>query len=165
MALRIIRVVAPIVALICLYFAWDSWDRADGLESQRDNLAREIGQLRADIDNMTKLAPKPLKQREEAVEQVITQLIDDSELLGSSVRLNIQGSGIQWTPVRFDVEKTTLSMSTADVSSAALGYAYILWQVIQRQPARVISASIAAQGEVVSISADLEVYALSGSGR
>ncbi|MEE8410429.1 MAG: hypothetical protein V3T05_12545, partial [Myxococcota bacterium] len=114
----------------------------------------------SEIEELSKLDIRPLKPTEVALEELVARLIDDTELLGGSVRLELPEEGLVWQPINFGVTKMRLSVGTAAEIDGALGYFYILWQLILRQPVQVLGATIRRTSGVVMFTVDLELFAV-----
>ena len=74
----------------------------------------------------------------EALQSFLSRLIDDTELLGSSVRMNFEKAGVVWEPVEYGVQRTNLSLGTAAEKQAAMGYLTLLWQLLAQRPAQAL---------------------------
>jgi hypothetical protein len=153
-----------VLTLCCAYGAYHYYEAATELEAQLFAENQQLAAVERDVASLQGLEPKPLKAREETIEEFLGRLIDDSELLGSSVRLNVENGQLNWEPVRYGVEKARVSLSSAAEGSAALGYFSSLWQLIQERPVNVLDARIDVKGDVSTFNIDVELFALAGEG-
>lgn len=160
MALRILRIFFLIATVGALYTAYVEWE--DGNLAKTELMAELplFSAAMSEIEELSKLDIRALRSTDEALEELVARLIDDTELLGSSVRIEFPDRGLVWQPINFGVSKAQLSIGTAADSSGALGYFYILWQLILAQPVQVIGASIRRTEGVVMFNVDLELFAV-----
>ncbi len=162
MRVRLARLAMIVVSLMAFSFAYVSCERATERQGSIDTAVRQLSEVNNQIAALENVQPKPLKPRDETLEDILGRLVDDTELLGSSVRLNLDKGGLQWQPVRYGVDKAVLSISSAADNDAAMGYFSILWQLIQERPATVKTAKITVGESVSWFTIDVEIYALTG---
>jgi len=161
--LRLLRIVFILGTPVALVAAYQFYDAGKNLVGQRDRSKMQLTAYLAETATLSGAREKPLRPPEEALEELLAKLIDDTELLGTSVRMDV-GQGVQWQPLRFGVQKTKLSLSSASPAESAMAYFSILWQLIEAGPTSIMNAEISAQGDVVSFQVDLELLALQGDG-
>ena len=160
MGLRVLRALFLVGSLGALYVAYDEYESGNAAKSELMAELPLFSQAMSEIEELSKLDVKPLRETDDAVEELIARLIDDTELLGSSVRLEIPQSGLNWSPVNFGVTKCSLAVTTQATDSGGIGYFYILWQLIMRQPIQVTGAEIIRQPGVVGFTVDMELFAV-----
>jgi hypothetical protein len=163
--LRVARLFFIIGAVVAAYAAYDQLVVAGRLRTQTEALSQQVTAYLAASAETGKAPIVPLKTEEEALDDLLTHLIDGTDLLGSSVRLGVPKDGLKWEPVRFGVIKTKLTLSSAADAEASLGYFAILWKMIGEQPCRVSTVRIQAGGDTVSFDVEVELFALNGDNR
>jgi hypothetical protein len=160
--LRILRIVLILGMLAALYVAYDQYYRREAVLGEMATLLQQYSAIRGELDRLEKVTPKTLRPTSEAVENLIGRLIDDTELLGSSVRMESGQQGLKWEPVGHGVTKGKLSFITQNEKQAGLGYFALVWQILMRQPVRVLEAQIQSNSDVVRFSVTVEILALQG---
>jgi hypothetical protein len=164
MRLRVARGVMILLATVALYLAFESYYEGVQLRSRLDADAMALSALTSDIAMLRATPEKPLRGTEDTVDDFLGRLLEDTELLGSSVRLDLKPGGMLWVPVRLGVQKADLSLSSASETEAAMGYFTLLWELIKERPVSVRGARINV-GEAVSwFTIDVELFALAGEG-
>ncbi len=165
MRLQILRILFIVGAVVCVYLGYDWWEQASNAQIQLAEQVSQLERIRGQVVRFQAMpGGKPLQPREEALENLIVRLIDESDLLGSSVRIEVPKEGIVWQPVEYGVEKAMLSVTTATEETNALAYFAMLWTILQEQPVHVTKATISRNTEVVKFELDLEVYSYGGEG-
>lgn len=160
MGLRILRLLFLVGTIGSLYLAFDEWEAGNQAKAELMAELPLFSSAMSEIEELSKLDIRPLRPTEEALEELVARLIDDTELLGSSVRLELPDEGLVWQPINFGVTKTKISVGTAADATGGLGYFYILWQLILEQPVQVTGATIRRAEGVVMFNVDLELFAI-----
>ena len=160
MGLRVLRALFLLGSLAALYVAYDEYESGNAAKSELMAELPLFSQAMSEIEELSKLDVKPLRETEAAMEELVARLVDDTELLGSSVRLEIPKEGLSWSPVNFGVTKTKLAVTTQATAYGGIGYFYILWQLIMRQPIQVTGAEIGRKQAVVVFRVEMELYAV-----
>ena len=158
--MRIIQVVCGIGFLVASYFAVDAYQQTGVLESQVDVASTRLAQLKEDVLLLDHLSPRPLIKREEMLERFLTTLMDEAELLGWSVRLEVPKPSSRWKPVQYGIYKSPISLSSASETDHALGYYDVLWELIREKPVRFKKAHVRINESVSSLTLDIELFAL-----
>ena len=158
--MRILQIVFGMGALVAFYFAYSAYSQTGVLETKVSSAASRLAQLQADVKLLDHLSPRPLITREEMLERFLTSLMDEAELLGSSVRLEVPKPSSRWKPVQYGIYKAPISLSSASETVHALGYYDVLWELIREKPVRFKKARVTINQSVSSLTLDLELFAL-----
>ncbi|MEM6532075.1 MAG: hypothetical protein AAF654_05595 [Myxococcota bacterium] len=161
MAQRVARLLFIIAGLILLMMAYTEYEDVERAESTKRGVFSQVRSVANEIDQLKTAPPKPLQYREKAVQDLLARMVDDTELLGSSVRFDLE-SQLTWQPIKYGVEKARIQMSTAALAESAMGFFAILWALIQERPVNIIDGTIRMQEETVSFSVTLELFGLQG---
>jgi hypothetical protein len=151
-------------AIAAFYLAYTEYETGNATAAQYAVEMPLFTQVQQEMTELSSLPVKHLLPADEAVEEIVGRLIDDTELMGSSVRLQVPGQSVTWEEVAHGVQRTELKLTTSAEEQAALGYLAILWQLLQRQPVRIKQATITTAEEAVTFDVALELLALTGSG-
>ena len=162
MSLRILRGFLLIVMAAALYAAYDQYTAREAILSEIAAEMPAYNAVRQEMDQLSKLPTKTLRPADEALEELCGRLIDDTDLLGSTVKISLPPHGIQWQEVKHGVTKTTVSFESSADKNAGLSYFSMVWQLLQRQPVRVVEAFIKQDKELVHVGITVELLALQG---
>ena len=160
MHLRVIRTLFYVAALVALYLAFDQYEVAMEIDETLETQMPLLNAARLEMEQLSKAPAKPLLERDEALEELLVHLIDETDLLGGSVRLDVPDMGLEWRKVSFGVEKTSLAMSLSELEVRSLGFFHILWGLLDTQPVRITKADIKRNMEIVTLHVDLDLFAL-----
>jgi hypothetical protein len=161
-SLRVLRTLLIIGMIIAGYVAYDQYSRREAILAETATLLQQLAGTRNELGKLEKASPKNLRPPDEAIENLVGRLIDDTELLGSSVRMETGQQARQWETIGHGVTKTQMSFITQAEKQAGLGYFALVWQILMRQPVRVIEAQIDPSSDVVKFSMTVELLALEG---
>ena len=165
MSLRVLRLLFVIGAVVLGYVAYDEYTAGNNVQAQIASEMPIYQSVLSQINELNKAPVRKLLPAQEAIEDLVGRLIDDTDLMGSSVSLVIPSTGLKWEPVNHGVQKTSFALTTASEKSGAMAYMYILWQLLGRQPVKITGSEISVQDESVSFVVHLELVALdSGTG-
>lgn len=157
--LRIFRLIFIVVGLGLLFMAYEAYGEVERSESTKRGVFSQVKSVANEINQLKAAPPKPLKTRQESVQDLLARMVDDTELLGSSVRFDLERQ-LTWTPIKYGVEKARIEMSTAALRESAMGFFAILWALIQERPVNIIDGNIQMKEETVSFSLTLELFGL-----
>ncbi len=164
MSLRVLRILFLLGALFVFYLAFSEYEAGNGFMAQYAAEMPLFSQAQQEVAELSALPSKQLLPADEALEEFLGRMLDDTELMGSSVRLDLGQTGIAWQPINHGVQSTVLGLTTSSLKQSALGYFSILWQLLGRQPLRVRSARISAGEDTVTFNVEVELIALEGGG-
>ncbi len=121
----------------------------------------ETATMKAESEKMAATPVRALNPKVETIEEVIARLIDDTEMLGSSVRFEVGDRGLMWEPVAHGVQKATVSFASAAERSGALGYFTLLWQIVADRPVSIRSARLMLS-DLSTMTIEVDLFAWEG---
>ena len=160
MSLVWVRLGAIVVALVALAGTYLFWSAGAELQSAVDAKQSALQRLDTDLARLRGAEPKPLLPRADTIEQFLGKMLDDTELFGSSVRINQESGPLQWSSEEHGIEKAFVSVTTAAETESAMGYFTILWELLSERPVAIRNASITVSDEVTSMTIGVDLYAL-----
>ena len=161
---RVLRLTFIILGIVAVFVAYDQYDAGDRVDMQILSELPALNATKLEMRALNQATPKPLRPQNEALEYLLARLVDDTELLGSSVRLERSPAESEWNTVNHGVTKTAITVSSPADKQAGLGYFAMMWELLLRQPVSIVSASLKVQDAVITLSVDLELLALEGGG-
>ena len=164
MSLRVLRIFLIIATIVALYAAYDQYGAADALRGEIAAELPQVDAMQTEMSQLSKLPTKTLRPPDEALEELIGRLIDDSDLLGSTVTIEMPQGGMKWEPVKHGVTKTKVGFTLTTDNSAGLAYCSMVWQLLERQPVKVTEAYIKHDKDMVKFTLRVELLALQGGG-
>lgn len=161
MGQRVLRLSLLIGGCGALLLAFTTYEDVEQAQLRKRGVFGQLQSVAAEINQLNAAPARPLRPRQDAVQELLARMVDDTELLGSSVRFDLE-SQLLWTPIKYGVEKARVSMSSAAIRESAMGYFSILWSLINERPVNIIGGNIEMQQDVVSFNLDLELFGLQG---
>ncbi|MEM6733201.1 MAG: hypothetical protein AAF658_16705 [Myxococcota bacterium] len=161
MGQRVARGFFIVAGLFLLFLAYGAYGDVEGAESTKRGVFNRVKSVANEINQLKAAPAKPLQNREKAVQDLLARMVDDTELLGSSVRFDLEQQ-LVWSPIKYGVEKARIQMSTAALAESAMGYFAILWALIQERPVNIIDGQIELRDDAVTFNVTLELYGLQG---
>ena len=151
-----------VVTIAALYAAYDQYSSRESLLSEIAAEMPAYNAARQEMDQLSKVPSKTLRPTDEALEELAGRLIDDTDLLGSTVKIDLPTKGIVWEDVKHGVTKTTVSFESESEKNAGLAYFSMVWQLLQHPPVRVVEAYIKQEKDIVRFTISVELLALQG---
>jgi len=159
MAPRFAGLVLIGVGLFLFFLTYEAWVEVNDAKRRRRGVFQRVESVSNEINKLKAAPPKALQPREKAVQELLGRMVDDTELLGSSVRFELQDQ-LKWQSIKYGVEKAQIHMSSAALTDSAMGYFAILWALIQERPVNIIKGKITLSNETVTFYLTLELFGL-----
>ena len=158
--MRFVQIGFVVGFIVSCYFAYSAHDETKLFEQRLASAGSRLAQLQKDVQLLDNLSPRPLSEKNEILEHFLSSLMDEAELLGNSVRLDVPKASSRWKPVQYGIYKSSISLSSASETDHALGYYDVLWELIREKPVRFKKARVTINPSVSSLTLDLELFAL-----
>ncbi|MEL6546392.1 MAG: hypothetical protein AAFQ82_17325, partial [Myxococcota bacterium] len=146
---RVFRLLFIIVGLVLLMMAYSAYEEVERSESTKRGVFSQVKSVANEINQLKAAPQKLLQSREQSVQDLLARMVDDTELLGSSVRFDLEKQ-LTWSPIKYGVEKARIEMSTAALRESAMGFFAILWALIQERPVNIIDGTIRMDTDTVT---------------
>ena len=161
---KVSRLLFIIVGLFLLMMSYSAYEDVERAERTKRGVFSQVKSVSTEIRQLKEAPAKPLDYQEKAEQDLLARMVDDTELLGSSVRFELEQQ-LTWQPIKYGVQKARVEMSSAALRESAMVYFAILWALIQERPVNIIDGKILMDNETVSFNVTLELFGLQGSPR